>query len=53
MCKPSWYHGRFQCPIYMEGKRQKREAKKFFQEIGYGGAQMALGMHGNGGSIEN
>lgn len=34
-------------------EKDKSVRQKFFQEIGYGGTQMALGMHGNSGSIEN
>jgi hypothetical protein len=34
-------------------KKDKSVRQKLFQEIGYGGAQMALGMYGESGSIEN
>jgi hypothetical protein len=34
-------------------EKDKSVRQKFFQKIGYGGTQMALGMHGTSGSIEN
>jgi hypothetical protein len=34
-------------------EKDKSMRQKFFQEIGYGGTQMALGLHGNAGSTEN